>query len=71
MPSESGFADLQRSRRSPGDGGVGPSVGYVSETADFLERFADVDSACHEPIKGRFYAMLSRKSAWQRAQVLV
>jgi len=70
-PSESGFADLQRSRRAPGHGGVWASVGYLSETSDFLQRLRDIDSACHESIAGRFYAMLSRKSAWQGAPVLV
>jgi hypothetical protein len=57
--SDRGQADLERSRRTPSQGRVGTPVAYVSETADLLECFRDVDSACHESIAGRFCATLS------------
>jgi hypothetical protein len=62
-PSERGHADVQRSRWAPGQGGVRPPVAYLSESADFLEHFGHIDSACHESIAGSFCAMIRRKSS--------
>jgi hypothetical protein len=61
-PSDGGQADVQRSRRTPGQGGVRSPIAYLSEAADFLEHFRYVDSAGHKSTTGSFCAIIRSKS---------